>query len=165
MTKRAKGKAAVPQCGQSLDEESIGYGPLVGYLGYQVRQAQAAIFRDFPRRTEGLNITPGEFGLLVLVDCNPGISQVKLAGAYGLDKSTLSLALTDLVKRGLIERTRSKKDQRYFALWLKDAGRNLLKQATQRVERQEKAMSSVLRPGEKELLLDMLQRIAKPLER
>lgn len=145
--------------------DAVRFGPLPGYLGYQIRQAQAAIFRDLAATTARLNLTPGEYGLLSLVDANPGISQIDLAQVYGLDKSTLSLAVTRLHKRSLVRRTRSADDGRYYGLWLTPSGSRLLADARAHVEAQEKAMDRVLRPGERTRMLDMLERISSVFNR
>ena len=145
--------------------QTINFGPLPHYLGYQIRQAQAAVFRDLMTSIADLEVTPGEFGLLTMLDVNPGISQVDLAAVYKLDKSTLSLAVGRLVKRGLVRRTRSREDERYYALWLLRPGRLLLQRMRERVEAQELTMDTVLHRGERRHLLDMLQRISRALNR
>ncbi len=139
----------------------INFGPLPSYLGYQLRQAQTAIFRDLAASIAELKVTPGEYGLLSLVNSNPGISQIDLAQVYKLDKSTLSLAVSRLTKRGLVKRTRSQEDGRYYALWLLEPGRRLLQRVRKCVEAQERAMDSALRRGEREQMLDMLRRISR----
>lgn len=151
----------VPAKAMVADEDNgVDFGPLPQMLGYQIRQAQTAVFRDFAAIMSELETSPGEFGLLTLIGNNPGISQVRLAAIYRLDKSTLSLTVSGLVKRGLVRRTRSKVDQRYYGLWLSNSGRATLRKVRERVDAQERAMDAVLRPGEREHLLDMLQRIA-----
>ena len=145
--------------------QTINFGPLPHYLGYQIRQAQAAVFRDLMTSIADIKVTPGEFSLLAMLDVNPGISQVDLAAVYKLDKSTLSLAVGRLVKRGLVRRTRSREDERYYALWLLRPGRLLLQRMRERVEAQEQTMDAVLRRGERQHLLDMLQRISRALDR
>jgi DNA-binding MarR family transcriptional regulator len=139
---------------------SVNFGRLPTYIGYQVRQAQTAIFRDLQASLAGLNVTPGEFGLLSLIDANPGVSQVDLAEIYRLDKSTLSLVVSRVAKRGLIERRHSPHDGRYYALWLRPPGRSLLRRLRAHVEAQERAMDATLRLGERRQLLDMLRRIS-----
>jgi DNA-binding MarR family transcriptional regulator len=141
------------------------FGPLLGYLGYQIRQAQAAIFRDLTAATADLDLTPGEFGLLAMIDANPGISQIDLAAIHKLDKSTLSLAVTRLAKRGLIRRARSPDDDRANRLFLRKQGVSLLRGMRERIEVQERTMDAVLRPGERELILDALKRISHAFER
>ncbi len=155
------------KCGAQPQEAPrvMSFGPLLGYLGYQIRQAQAAVFRDLTASIANLGVTPGEYGLLTMVDENPGISQVDLVAVYRLDKSTLSLAVSRLVKRGLVRRMRSRSDRRYYALWLQPAGRGLLQKVRARVEAQERTMDSALHRGERALLLDMLQRVSRALNR
>ena len=75
---------------------------LTGLLGYQIRQAQTASFRDLQEPLRELGITPGEFSLLTIVRDNPQIRQKDLVDVYGLDKSTLSVAVKRLVNRGLV---------------------------------------------------------------
>ena len=145
--------------------QAFNFGPLPHYLGYQIRQAQAAVFRDLMTSIADLKVTPGEFGLLTMLDGNPGISQVDLAAVYKLDKSTLSLAVGRLVKRGLVRRTRNREDERYYALWLLQPGRLLLQRVRERVEAQERTMDAVLHRGERRHLLDTLQRISQALDR
>lgn len=135
-------------------------GKLAGYLGYQIRQAQSAIFRDLARATRPLGVTPGEFSLLATLQHNPGLSSLRLAQAYRLDKTSLSLALKRLAGRGLIASNRNAGDRRYHALALTAAGRDVLRRATRRIEAQERAMDALLGPGERPLLLDRLGRIA-----
>lgn len=113
---------------------SVKFGLLPTYLGYQIRQAQTAIFRDLAAAISGLKVTPGEYGLLSLVEANPGISQVDLAQVYGLDKSTLSLAVSRLTGRGLIRRRRSAEDGRYYTLQLLEPGKRLLQRVRNHVE-------------------------------
>jgi DNA-binding MarR family transcriptional regulator len=143
-TRAATVRKAKSDRGATRANGTVRFGPLPGYLGYQIRQAQAAIFRDLAAATAALNVTPGEYGLLSLVDANPGISQINLAQVYGLDKSTLSLAVTRLHKRGLVRRTRSADDGRYYGLWLTPSGSRLLAGARAHVEAQVNEMDLVL---------------------
>jgi len=139
----------------------ISLGPLPAYLGYQVRQVQSAIFGDFVNITAETGVTPGEFSLLMLVEHNPGINQGALARMYNIDKSTLSIAVASLVKRGLVQKTPNEEDRRYHAVSLTPEGRDVLVRTTQKVEGQERAMDDALKPGEREALLDMLGRLAR----
>ena len=143
----------------------VDFGRLPGYIGYQVRQAQSAIFRDISRAIGELGVTPGEFSLLTMLEANPGLNSITLARLYRLDKATLSLSLKRLVGRGLIRTERNEQDRRYYALRLTPAGRKVLQRVTRRIEKQEQAMDAVLKPGEREQVLDLLQRIAGAFDR
>jgi len=142
-------------------ERDVSLGALPTYIGYQIRQVQTAIFQDLQASLAQFDATPGEFGLLTLIDANPGISQVDLAELYRLDKSTLSLAVSRVVKRGLVERRRDGYDGRYYTLWLRPPGRSLLQRMRGYVEKQELDMDAALQRGERQNLLDILGRISR----
>ncbi len=148
-----------------IDKNGVTLGKLPGYLGYRIRQAQTAVFRDFSSTGKDLGITPGEFSLLTMVHENPGIHQISLVRVHRLDKSTLSNSITKLKKRKLLKRVRDDEDRRYYGLWLTSFGLAVLTRATERIEAQEGRIDSVLKPGERAQLLDMLSRIAKALDR
>jgi len=157
--RNATGKKA----GQELAE--VDFGRLPGYIGYQLRQAQSAVFRDLSGTLREAGATPGEFSLLTMVKANPGINSITLTRIYQLDKATLSLSIKKLAKRGLISSTRHANDRRYYALELTDKGRALLQAVTRRIERQERSMDTVLKPGERERLLNLLKRISRAFDR
>lgn len=155
--------ASVQKAGQELAE--VGYGKLPEYIGYQLRQAQSAVFRDLSRTLRQTGVTPGEFSLLTMLRANPGINSITLTRIYQLDKATLSLSIKRLAKRGLISSTRHANDRRYYALELTSEGRVLLQGVTRRIERQERKMDNALKPGERGRLLDLLQRISRAFDR
>jgi len=143
----------------------VDFGRLPSYIGYQLRQAQSAVFRDISRTLKETGVTPGEFSLLTMLGANPGINSITLTRIYQLDKATLSLSIKGLAKRGLISSTRHANDRRYYALELTSEGRVLLRGVTRRIERQERTMDVVLNPGERDRLLDLLQRISRAFDR
>ena len=103
-------------------------GMLPSLLGYVLRRTQSAVFADFAATfaKAGEALTPGEFGLLVLVDRNAGLSQMALARALGIDRSTLVPILNRLQARGLLVRRSSPTDGRTHALGLTAAGEKAL---------------------------------------
>lgn len=160
MPRASKGRRAK---GRSRGTASVDFGRLPGYIGYRVRLAQSAIFRNLTRPSNDPGMTPGEFSLMTVVGRNSWIDAATLAKTYGLDKATLSLTLKRLTQGGLLATERRKEDRRHLALKLTAAGRGALRRAARRIERQERLMSSVLAPGERERLLELLGRIAVSL--
>jgi hypothetical protein len=79
-------------------------GMLPSLLGYVLRRTQSAVFADFAATfaKAGEALTPGEFGLLVLVDRNAGLSQMALARALGIDR-THALGLTAAGEKALVK--------------------------------------------------------------
>ena len=151
---------------KTIDEvevRPVNLAKLQYYLGYHIRQAQVAVFRDLSHSTDGIALTPGEFSLLTIVRANPGISQVTLAKLYELDKSTLSHSVKVLVNRGCIIRRRIKEDRRYFGLKLTVGGSRLLDQYTEVIEAQERLMEDVLGANDHNRLRELLMRVSKAL--
>lgn len=99
----------------------IDFDELPTYVGYQVRRAQAKIFAEFESALGKLDFTPGSFGVLTLIRANPGITQVELAAAFSVDKSTMSPVIVRLEKRGLVRREVLASDRRCHALYLQAA--------------------------------------------
>ena len=136
---------------------------LTHLLGYQIRQAQTASFRDLQEPFRNLGITPGEFSLLTIVRDNPQIRQTDLVHVYGLDKSTLSVAAKRLVDRGFVDPRKLPDDRRFHGLSLTRDGEDVLRTVTAIIDDQERRMEEVLSPGERDLLMTALRRIAGTL--
>lgn len=137
---------------------------LTGFLGYQLRQAQAASFRDLSGPLKELGITPGEFSLLTIINANPGLRQNVLVQVYGLDKSTLSVSVAALVRRGLIEQRRDREDRRRHSLQLTEEGEEALAAATRIVEDQERRILAAVGKEQRDDLMDSLRRIVAALQ-
>jgi DNA-binding MarR family transcriptional regulator len=140
---------------------SLDRGLLPSLLGYALRRAQSAVFADFAATfaRAGEALTPGEFGLLVLVERNAGLSQMALARALGIDRSTLVPILDRLQARGLLVRHRSPTDGRTHALALTPFGRKALARFDRLVRTHEKQIQSALSVAETRTLIDLLEKV------
>jgi len=74
---------------RNANDEPLDLGLLPGLLGYRLRRAQIAAFQHFAATVGKSGITPGWFGLMVIVANNAGLSQTRLARALGVDGSTM----------------------------------------------------------------------------
>lgn len=128
-------------------------------VGYHIRLAQMAIFADFEAALGELALSPGLFGLLVIVEANPGLKQTRLADAAHLDRSTLVPALDKLEDRGLVERRAAPGDRRSNGLFLTAAGAELLAAAKRTVRRHEARLAREFGTGERDKLIASLSRI------
>jgi len=134
-------------------------GILPGLVGFHLRQAQIAVFRDFTATMGELEITPGLFAVLVLIESNPGLKQTELARAVHLDRSTVVSVVDTLERRGLVTRRTVAHDRRSNALELTSAGVALLRRLKRRVAAHEKRLVRDLSAGERATLTGLLQRI------
>lgn len=146
----------------------IDRGPLPGYYGYNLRIAQVAVFEDFAKIVGRMadrmgELTPGRFSLLTLLKHNPGINQTDLSRAVGLDKSTLTPALDQLERNGLILRQRTATDRRTYALSLSEKGKTLLDDLNAKVLQHEQNIVASLSSSERATLLRLLKKIARSL--
>ncbi len=133
-------------------------GVLSGLLGYRLRLAQRAVFRDFASSVAELS--PGRAGMLLLVEANPGVTQSRLADAVGLDRSTMVGVIDALEARDLIERRRGS-DRRTNGLWLTRAGRAFVARLKSRIEVHERRVAAHLTPVERDQLLALLEKLGQ----
>ena len=137
-------------------EEPLDFGILPELIGYNLRRAQVNIFADFARTMAGVQITPGQFGVLSLIGANPGLTQSALARAVGIERSTMVAVIDSLQARGLVERRPSPVDRRSNALILTDAGRALLDKLIPLVRGHERRLAAKLSADDKDRLIALL---------
>jgi len=136
-------------------------GLLSTLLGYHLRRAQVAAFQNFADVVGASELTPGQFGVLVVIDANPGLSQTRLGSALGIDRSTVVAVIDRLEARGLVVRRPSPHDRRSHALHLSETGNTVLKRVTERVRAHEKIIAGDLSDAELASLISLLDRVAR----
>lgn len=146
--------------GADRDAE-ISLGLLPSLLGYALRRAQVAVFQNFTEVVGASELTPGQFGVLVVIDANPGLSQTQLGNALGIDRSTVVAVIDRLETRGLVARQAAPNDRRSHALRLSDAGKTTLRRLTERVHAHERAITRHLSSEEQARLIELLRRVAR----
>ena len=132
-------------------------GLLPSLLGYRLRLAQQAVFRDFASSVAELS--PGRVGILLLVEANPGVTQSRLAQAVSLDRSTMVGVVDMLEGKGLIERRRGA-DRRTNGLWLTVEGRAMVARLKRRIHAHERRVAARLSAQERVQLLALLAKLS-----
>jgi DNA-binding MarR family transcriptional regulator len=146
------------------DTEPVNFGPLAGWIGFNLRMAQTAAFQAFAREAAIVETTrPGRFATLTLIGENPGISQTALSRANGRDKSTLTPVLNDLVRRGLVKRERTRQDRRTYRLTLTQEGESVLRRLTDCARRHEANLDRLIGRTDRTRFLRVLRRISASL--
>jgi DNA-binding MarR family transcriptional regulator len=140
------------------DDVSIQYGELNNHLGYFVRRAQLWIFRDVNSRLARLRLDVIRYSILEMVSANPGISQISLSGALGIERARLVALLDELQKLHFITRQRSTTDRRSHALQLTSEGRAAVKEANHLVATHEEKLIERIGPDAYPLLLAALSK-------
>ena len=94
--------------------------------GHHIRRLQQIAVAIFLQETESHGVTPVQYAALHTIGVTPGIDQRTLAGAIGLDTSTIAGVIDRLEARGLMQRSASPDDRRVRLLGLTRAGQELL---------------------------------------
>jgi DNA-binding MarR family transcriptional regulator len=155
--KQSRRARPAPASNERASRERPGLGVLPRLIGYQLRLAQRAIFADFADTVGESGISPGLFGILVVIGENPGLTQQALANAAHLDRSSVVTVLDKLEDRGLVERRAA--DRRSNGLFLADQGTALLRKLKRKVASHERRVVQNLSATEREQLVALLQRI------
>ena len=141
--------------------EALDWGGLKSLLGFQMRQAQAALYREFAVRLRHLDLTQRQYAALVLVEANPGISQIAISNALGMDRATVMAIIRRLEQRGCIDRKRASDDRRRQELMLTAAGQTLTTNARNAVAEHEARFSDQFSADELAAFKRMLARISQ----
>ena len=138
---------------------------LPSLIGFNLRCAQVAVFNDFRHKIGKLQISPPQFGTLVLIEANPGISQSAIAATLRFDRSTLVQIIDRMEDRGFVIRKLAKNDRRSHALHLTQLGQTTIAKLKTIVWAHEEHISRSLSDNERQTLLNILARIYQTPEK
>ena len=156
-------ETALPESGTAPSEkEALDIGHLAALLGYHLRRAEVFAFQNFAAHLGNDGVSPGQLGVLLLVEANPGSNQTRIGKALGIDRSTLVSIVDMIEKRGLIRREPSPTDRRSHALVLSVEGAAFLRAIRPRLDAHEAEIARNLSAAERAQLRDMLQRLVLP---
>lgn len=160
MVKSSERKTRSTATAVTRAEYEINYGPLPTLVGYQVRRAYSRLFQTFTEMLDEHGLAPGQYSVLQLIGLNPGLSQMALADATAIDRSTIVPITDRFAKAGWVRRTRRREDRRVYSLKLTPAGEAVLKLVQPLIEAHETRLVAALNPEERATLRSLLERIA-----
>lgn len=111
------------------------------------------------------DVTPRQFAVLVTVSQNEGLSQTHLVERTGIDRSTLADVVRRMLKKGLLQRRRTREDARAYAVKLTEEGWRVLKSVDPLARKVDDKILSSLPSGQREKLLQDLNSIVQALGR
>lgn len=113
--------------------------------------------------TEGKGLRAGEFGILALIEANPGISQRDLARTGGLDETMLVGIIDDLETHGWAVRSSHDTDRRRHVLEITKKGRLKLRELLGQARANEACARAALTPEEMKTFEELLDKIYRAL--
>jgi DNA-binding MarR family transcriptional regulator len=139
--------------------QPINVGILPNLLGFNIRRAQIALWRDFGRTVGDGAIRPGMFSLMALVEANPGIAQIDLASQLDQDKATIVGLIDTLQKRHWLVRRKSAVDRRRHGIFLTASGKRGLEILKSEMVEHEARFTRLFSAEELTQLVTLLRRI------
>lgn len=137
-------------------------GGIHDLLGYQLAQASILTTAAF-QATVGkpLDLRKVEFTILQLVQQNAPVTATKLAKALAVTTPGVTIWLDKLEERGLLVRERGDVDRRTQNLSITRKGQTLVAAALEQLRQTDSEILSHLSAGERHLLLELLQKVAR----
>ncbi|MGH2922619.1 MAG: MarR family winged helix-turn-helix transcriptional regulator [Solirubrobacterales bacterium] len=132
--------------------------PLAQNLGWLLSRAAHVLHTEMTAALEDIGITPRSFCLLSSAMAGE-YTQIELAHAVGLDKTTMVVTLDELEESGLAKREPSSHDRRARVVKVTKAGERRVAEAEGIVRRLQQEVLDDLPAGERKALLDSLSRL------
>jgi DNA-binding MarR family transcriptional regulator len=157
-------KQTSPQDTQTNGSDEVDLDILHELIGYHLHRAEIASYRSFVNSPQNPKFTPKQFSVLVLAHANPGISQIAIGGALGMDRATTMAVIDKMQARKLLTRERSNQDRRKQEILLTEKGVAQIEQLKVFVKAHEDELSINLTPGEATTLRKLLIKVRRGFE-
>ena len=129
-----------------------------GFLVRRLHQISVAIFLE---EMASLEITPVQYGALMIVAAEPGIDQSALAAELGVDRANAGDVLARLSKGGYLTRQPSLTDRRFIQVGITEEGTLLLRKAADRAEKVQDRLLRPLAPKDRKAFVAMMNQIIR----
>lgn len=158
LTCKEKTNTMAKQQTASSPEIEIESSPI--HLLHRVGQCATDVFQA---EMGGADLTQRQFAVLASISKQEGASQTDLVDMTGIDRSTLADIVRRMLKKGLVQRKRTKEDARAYAVKLTDDGRKALKAADPLVKRVDARILEAIPTQERSKFLTALSAIVGAL--
>lgn len=128
-------------------------------FGFLLKDVSRLSGLNFEREATGLNLTMAQCKVMIYLQRNQGISQVRLAYLTDTDPMTLVRILDRMEHDGWIERRQDPADRRARRLYMKDAAYPVLDEIWRIADRARAAALAGLDAAERDTLMSLLGRI------
>ena len=113
----------------------------------------------------GDDLTPRQYAVLLTVAQNEGLNQTQLVERTGIDRSTLADIVRRMLKKGLLQRRRTRDDARAYSVKLTEQGARILKAHDPLARRVDDRILASLPNSQRDRFLQDLNAIVQTLTR
>jgi DNA-binding MarR family transcriptional regulator len=135
-------------------------GALYGMPGHLIRRCHQIAVALFFEECGAFEITPQQYAVLSVLADNDGVDQITLAGLAALNRTTAGEIVDRMLSAGLLERRDNPRDRRVKNIFLTKLGLKLFGDMHEAVVRVQQRLIQPLGPAEREMLIELLARIA-----
>lgn len=127
-----------------------------GLIGYKMKKTQHALRLCMDDALRSIDLTTPQYAVLAQLELKPGISNAALAKSSFITAQTMHSIVSNLEKRGLIQRRNDPGHGRILCTELTPQGREVLKLAHNMIHTVESHMLSTVSKEHQELLENLL---------
>jgi DNA-binding MarR family transcriptional regulator len=157
--------APIPDAKAASEPAPIDFGPLAERLGYVLRRAQIAVFRDFFETFAPFDIKPAQYSILTIIERNPGLKQAQVCDALGIKRANFVAMIDELEARGWVRRDEAPGDRRSYALVLTPQGEAFMPKLHETSARHERRLIAALGAKRHADMASTLAELSEKLER
>lgn len=147
-----------------LSVETHAANPLNKSLMHLLHRSGQIATEIFAHAAGDAGLTPRQYAVLLTVQRNEGLSQTDLVHHTGIDRSTLADIVRRLLKKGLLQRRRTRHDQRAYSIRLTDAGHEFLRVCGPKAVEAEKQLMDALPDQLRDCFVSGLEQLVFTLE-
>src|SRR5262245_17030961 len=114
----------------------------------------------FTQEVAEIGLTPRQFAVLLAAGQREAPTQTDIVESTGIDRSTVAQMLQRMVKKGLLQRRRSRRDARAIIVRLTETGRSALRASEPRAERAGTVLVASLSEEQRRAFVEALKTIA-----
>ena len=114
----------------------------------------------FARHVGDVDLTPRQFAVLEAVSQADGLNQSAIVAATGIDRSSTADLVRRMVSMGLLQRRRTKRDARSYAVRLTREGRKALSSGERAARATNDALLSLIPSVHRAVFVDALKTMA-----
>jgi DNA-binding MarR family transcriptional regulator len=111
-----------------------------------------------------VGLTPRQFAVMLAIQSSDEPSQTTLVERTGIDRSTMADIVRRLTSRGLVQRRRTRRDARRYAVRLTEKGESALRLAEPAARTTDERLLAALSPTQRDTFLRSLSRIVTAVE-